>query len=81
MCVSVCDVERGTNGGRSSALPFPQSQKKHVNDRPYPYHRLYKATGDKAYLKKAESMYDACCKDTAATEFSWDRKSEWVRDA
>ncbi len=39
---------------------------------------LFKATGDHAYLKKAEDMYDTCCKDTAGEEYSWDRKCTYT---
>jgi hypothetical protein len=34
--------------------------------------RLFKATGEKDYLNKAEALFDGCCGQSWA--FSWDSK-------
>lgn len=71
----LADEHRGT---LTVSEPFYKSYSGYDDELAWAAVWLFKATGDHAYLKKAEDMYNACCKDTKGEEFSWDRKCTWV---
>lgn len=73
---SLFDLADKYRGSSEISNPFYKSYTGYWDELAWAAVWLYKATGDKTYLKKAEEeYYDECCSNTHLEEFSWDRKS------